>query len=102
GDTPRKTVEIQLRTERELLEAYADDMKGGGLRSYVPEPLDVESEVELELFVLGSSRPTRLLARVCWNGRDGMTGFQFLEPAIGLQQRIEEIGYAQIGTIEAV
>lgn len=89
GDDVLPTIQMSFESDADLLAAYADDMPGGGLRVTAQTRLVVESHVRLELYLAGNPRPVSLRARVCWIGRDRMVGFQFLEAAHQVEERIE-------------
>ncbi|MEO1481263.1 MAG: diguanylate cyclase [Myxococcota bacterium] len=97
GDQALPVIRLAFETDDELLAAYADDMQGGGLRMRVEDRLRVESEVRLHIALGHEERPLSLRARVCWTGRNRMVGFQFLEPALSLHQRVEELLWRPMG-----
>lgn len=96
GSEARRTATIAFPSNHELLQAYADDIPGGGLRVATDNDLEVDSLVTLELTLPEDKLPLRVGARVCWVGSRGMKGFQFLEPTPRLKRMVESLQWEQL------
>ncbi|MEM6273735.1 MAG: protein kinase [Myxococcota bacterium] len=84
-------IELKFTTNESFLRAYADDIAGGGLRVTLPQLLDVDSNVELNLRFADEKDPVCLRATVCWTGRDGMVGLSFPDTNNQIRARVERV-----------
>lgn len=83
-------VGVRVKTEGGFKHYSSDNLSAGGIFLLSKEPMEEESELEMELFIPSVSLPVKAKGEVVWNQRQEPRGFavRFTEIAEGSRKLI--------------